>query len=505
MSEHSTRATPQSEASGPPGPSSQKFRVTRRGRRLRRLVTGLALIMVVVTVSGAAFLLYANHKIDSKGFACAACVAVAQPGSGAPATPFNVLVLGSDTRAVLNGKDQALLDPTGVDRNGGQRADTIAVVHVSPATGKAILVNVPRDLRVPTPDGRGYEKINAYYNNGPSSMVAAVERLTGLGINHYIEVNFNSFRTITDALGGVNIRFDRRIVDPNSGLNQPAGCNLLTGDQALAFVRDRDTDSDFGRIARQQLFVKQMIAKVLTPGTLLNPVKVASLVNLGLGTVKHDSGLNLHAMTSLALKFHSFSAKNIDFRVLPSAADPTPIAGQLYVLENVPEANALFAAIKNGTPLPAYGKQASAQTAPSISPDAVPVTVLNGTTIPGLAYKVAGQLAAKGYPVRATHNADNQNYRQTVLYYTPGHQAAAQFLGQTQFPGAQVMAIPAQLQALIGTLGVSNSSAVVVLGPQAAGSPGSAGASAAPSPSPPANEPAGPPIPVASQSFASAC
>lgn len=459
--------------------------------------------MAVVTISGAAFLLYANHRIDSKGFACAACVAVDE--GGAPSKPFNVLVLGSDTRAVLNGKDQALLDPTRADQNSPQRADTIALVHVNPATGKAILVNLPRDLRVPAPGG-GYEKINAYYNNGASSMVAAVERLTGLDVNHYIEINFNSFRTITDALGGVRIRFSRRIVDPNSGLNQPAGCNLLTGDQALAFVRDRDTDSDFGRIARQQLFVKQMIAKVLTPGTLLNPVKMASLVNLGLGTVKHDSGLNLQAMTSLALRFHSFGSSNIDFRVLPSAADPTPINGQLYVLENVPEATALFAAIKNGTPLPDYGKQASAQSTPSIAPDAVPVTVLNGTTIPGLAYKVAGQLAAKGYPVRATHNADNQDYRQTVLYYTSGKQAAAQFLGQAQFPGAQVLAIPAQLQALIGTLGASNSAAVVVLGPSAAGTAPTAGASPAASPSPSATLlPAGPPIPVASQNFASPC
>ena len=533
MGQHSIK-TRERDPAIRPKQSAHQLRMTRRGLMLRRAIRGVAVVVAVVVLSGGAFLLYAKHKIDAHGHACQYCVPVTQQ-AGAPPASFNVLVLGSDSRAVLSAADQAKFDPTKIDRTAGQRSDTIALVHVDPASGKAVLINIPRDLRVPTANGQGYQKINSFYSSGVPSMVLAVEKLTGLDVNHYVEVNFDSFRTITDALGGVNIRFSRRIVDPNSGLNQPAGCNLLTGDQALAFVRDRDSDSDFGRIARQQLFVKQMMAKVLTPGTLLNPIKVASLVNLGLGTVSHDSGLDLQAMTSLALKFHSFSSSNIDFRVLPSAADNTPINGQLYVLENTAQANALFTALRNGDPLPDYGKQGgpSASPAPSSSPGAssgsngtnspsgptlapstVPVVVLNGTPTAGLAHTVANTLAAKGFPVRTTHNADTTTYVQTVVYYLPGHQAAATSLQQSQFPGAGVEPLPAALATLLTSLRVGSTSAVVVLGPNAtqaggsAGLGGSAQTSPSPSPSPSPSvdlQPAGPATPIASQSFASAC
>lgn len=460
-----------------------RYRMTRRGRFVRRLITGIGLLLVVLLVSGVAFFFYAKHKIDSKAVTCTSCVAVQPAAAGEVAAPFNVLVLGSDTRSVLNAQDQQYFDPTGQDRNSGQRSDTIAVIHVIPATGKAIAVNLPRDLRVPTADGRGYQKINGFYNNGVSAMVTAVEKFSGLDINHYIEINFDSFRTITDALGGVNVRFARKVVDPNSGLNQPAGCNLLTGNQALAFVRDRDTDSDFGRIARQQLFIKLMMNKVLTPGTLLNPIKVANLINLGLGTVSHDSGLSLSTMTSLALHFHSFSASDIDFRVVPSA--PENIDGGNYVVPNQAQTKALFDAIKNGTALPDYGKQGVS----SIDASSVRVAVLNGTATPGLAARVAATLTAKGYRGAGTTNADAQTYAETVVYYTPGNQAQAQYLASTQFPGAQLVAEPPAIASIVAARGMAVD-AVVVLGANAVSTGTSA--SPLPSPSPTALLPAGP-------------
>jgi LCP family protein required for cell wall assembly len=483
-------------------PSSHRYRVTRRGRLIRRFIAGVAIFLAVVVVSGVAFFFYAKHKIDAKAVNCTSCVAVKAAAAGAPATPFNVLVLGSDTRAVLNAQDQHALDPTGVDQNSGQRADTIAILHVEPATGKAVLINVPRDLMVPAPGG-GNEKINAYYNSGVSGMVSAVESLTGLDINHYVEVNFDSFRTITDALGGVNIYFNQAVYDANSGLRQPKGCDLITGAQALAFVRDRDTDSDFGRIARQQLFVKQMMNKVLTPGTLLNPVKVANLVNLGLGSVTHDSGLTLGTMLRLAEKFHSLSSSSIDFRVLPSYADNTPIGGQLYVLENKAQATALFAALKNNTTLPAYGIQGGVS---GIDAAGVPTDVLNGTGAAGLAAKSAATLTAAGFPVEGTGNGPATS--STVVYYTPGNQTLAQYLQQQQYPSAQLEALPSTVTPPAGG-SFSSVDAVVVLGQNAvavSGGTASPSASHTPSPSPSANLlPAGPATAVASQSLARPC
>ncbi len=296
--------------------------------------------------------------------------------------------------------------------------------------------------------GGGFQKINSFYNQGISAIVKAVHDFTGLPVNHYVEVNFNSFRTITNALGGVNVRFTRKVVDPDSGLNQPAGCNLLTGDQALAFVRVRHIDSDYGRIARQQLFIKLMMEKVLSAGTLLNPQKVVNLINLGAGNVGHDTGLGLSTMSSLALRFRHFSSTDLDFRVVPSLPQPDG-----YVVANTAQSTALFTALRTGRQLPDYGKQ-------GVSPvDAsdVAATILNGTKLAGVAAQASAALSAKGYTVLRTGNAERSDYAATVVYYTPGNQEKAQFLATQLLGGAQVQPVPAALN-------VSNGDAVVVLG-----------------------------------------
>lgn len=479
-------------------PASQRPRTTRRRLWARRVVAAVAIFMVVLFISGVAFFFYAKHKIDEKAVTCSSCAAQQTAAIGAAAA-FNVLIVGSDTRQVLNAQDQQLYDPTGVDQSSPQRADTIAVLHVDPAAGKAVLVNIPRDLRVPALSGGGYTKINSYYNNGVSAMVQGIENVTGLTINHYVEVNFDSFRTLTNALGGVDVYFNQAVWDPNSGLKQPKGCDLVTGDQALAFVRDRDTDTDFGRIARQQLFVKLMMDKVLTPSTLLNPVKVANLINLGLGTVTHDSGLSLSTMLSLFRQFHSLSSSDIDFRVFPSYPDNTPIDGQLYVLASTAQANALLTALRDNNALPPYGIQGVS----SIEPSQVPTAVLNATGVAGLAAHASDALARLGYPIEGTGNAPGTPTA-TAVYYTNGDQTLAQFLQKSEFPNATLAALPSSIP-LPPTVRASATDAVVVLGQDAAQDPSGNGGVAAPAPSPTANLPAGPATVLATQSLAQPC
>ncbi|MGH2717400.1 MAG: LCP family protein, partial [Actinomycetota bacterium] len=478
--------------------SGRAYHVTRRGLWVRRLVAALGIFMVVLMVSGVAFFFYAKHKIDEKAVSCTSCSAPVTTAAGAPA-PFNVLIVGSDSRQVLDSEDQQLYDPTGVDQSSPQRADTIAVLHVEPGAGKAVLINVPRDLRVPDLNGDGgYTKVNSYYSNGVSQMVQGIENVTGLPISHYVEVNFDSFRTITDALGGVDVYFNQSVYDPNSGLKEPKGCDLVTGDQALAFVRDRDTDSDFGRIARQQLFVKLMMNKVLTPSTLLNPVKVASLINLGLGTVTHDSGLSLGTMLSLFRQFHSLSASDIDFRVLPSYPDNTPIDGQLYVLESTGEAQTLLTALKNNTQLPDYGIQGVS----AIEPSQVPTAVLNATGVAGLAAHASDALGHLGYPIEGTGNAPGTPTA-TAVYYTSGNQSLAQY-EETSFPGATVAPLPSTIP-LPDTVNASATDVVVVLGQNATTDTTGAAGVVTPAPTPSNLLPDGPAAMIASQSLAKQC
>jgi LCP family protein required for cell wall assembly len=401
----------------------------------------LALIALVVFIAGVALFFHTRALVDRTGTVCPACAP--QQAQGA----MNVLVLGSDSRAVLDPQDLQHYDPNATDRNSGQRADSIVLLHVDPTAAKAVALALPRDLRVPAPGG-GFQKINGFYNQGITAMVKAVHDFTGLPVNHYVEVNFNSFRTITSALGGVNVRFTRKVVDPDSGLNQAAGCNLLTGDQALAFVRVRHIDSDYGRIARQQLFVKLMMQKVLSAGTLLNPQKVVSLINLGAGNVGHDSGLGLSTMSSMALRFRHFSSNDLDFRVVPSLPQPDG-----YVVANPAQSAALFTALRTGRQLPDYGKQGVS----AVDASNVAATILNGTKLAGVAAQASAALSAKGYTVVRTGNADRSDYAATVVYYTAGNQQKAQFLATQLFGGAQVQPVPA-------TLNVTAGDAVVVLG-----------------------------------------
>ncbi|HMC80428.1 MAG TPA: LCP family protein [Acidimicrobiia bacterium] len=420
------------------------YRITRKGRVVRRILRSLGLLLLVLGIAGGGLFLYTQAKINGRGVLCPSCSATQDPGGA-----MNVLVLGSDSRAVLDPQDLQHYDPLGADRSSGQRADSIVLLHVDPRSARAVAVALPRDLRVKSPNGQ-YAKINGFYNQGVSAMVQAVQTFTGLPVNHYVEINFNSFRTVTDALGGVNVRFTRAVNDPDSGLKQPRGCNLLKGDQALAFVRVRHIDSDFGRIARQQLFVKLMMDKVLSAGTLLNPVKVLNLVNLGLGSVTHDSGLGLSAMQSLAVRFRHFSANDIDFRVVPST--PQMISGTDFVVANQAQSAALFAALRNGTPLPDYGRQGVS----ALDASEVQATILNGTRAPGVAARAASELRARGYSVLATTNADRADYASTVVYYRPGGEQKAQLLSQV-FPEAPVEALPPAIK-------VTTGDAVVVLG-----------------------------------------
>src|SRR5437016_2125970 len=266
--------------------------------------------------------------------------------------------------------------------------------------------------------------------------------------DHYVEVNFAGFRNIVDTLGGVRIRFSQPVNDPDSGLNVPAGCVTLGGDQALAFVRVRHVDSDYGRIARQQFFVQLLMKQVLSAGTLLNPLKVIDLVNAGAGNVTTDSGLGAGTIEKLAVQLRNFTARAVDFRVVPS--QPQDIQGVSYVIPYAAQSAALFDAIKNGTALPDYGKQDSV-----ITPSSVTATILNGTTTPSITAEAETELQAAGYVVTGTGTADATNYTAKVVYYTPGHVDKASLLAQV-YGEAQVEPLPPQIHA--------GGDAVVVLG-----------------------------------------
>lgn len=153
------------------------------------------------------------------------------------------------------------------------RADTIMVMSVNEDAGKVSLISIPRDARVEIP-GRGQDKLNHVmgYKDGIMQMKSTLEGLLGVPLQHYVFTNFEGFASLVDILGGVEVDVPRRMVhlSVKNPINLRAGKQLLSGEQALQYVRFRsDAEGDFGRMRRQQEFLKLVSAELLRPRTLL--------------------------------------------------------------------------------------------------------------------------------------------------------------------------------------------------------------------------------------------
>jgi len=427
-------------------------------------LVGLLIFLMILGLIAGVILLYANVRFRSnrqnvKGLAD-------NQASG----PTNVLILGSDTRENLTAEERKSFGTVP-----GKRADTIILLHLDEGKKKAVMVQFPRDLKLTSPGGR-VGKINGVYNQGADAMVQAVKTVTGLPVNHYIEVDFNGFNNIVNTLGGVNVFFEKPLKDQDSGLNVPRGCVRVEGSQALAFVRVRKIDDDFGRISRQQLFVKLMMDKILTPGTLLNPAKVVKLVDVFGSNVKHDSSLSVNDAKNIALRLRGFNSGKVDMRVFPSAAARE--RGVDYVVANEKQSKALFEAIRNETPLPDYGRTSLSP----LQPADVRLSVLNGTSKDKLAQIQAGVLAAKGFQVLGTGEATPA--AKTVIYYLEGHMDEAKLVADTF--GGVIKPMPSSIRV--------ESEIAIVLGQDSA--QGTLAPAPPPPPPPPGAKPSTPPRPL---------
>lgn len=425
-------------------------------RALFKSLVVLVGLGVIVGLIGGAILLYLQVKVKGGD------EVIENLTPQAAAEPMNVLVLGSDSREALTAEQRVSFGTIG-----GRRADTIMLLHLDEKRQKVVLVHFPRDLRVLDPEGK-LVKLNGVYGQGADAVVSTISAFTGLPIHHYLEVDFNGFNQITQELGGVKVYFERPIKDIDSGLNVPRGCIAIEGDQALAFVRARKIDDDFGRITRQQLFLKLMADKIATPGTLLRPDKVLTLVNVFSRNVKHDADLTLGDIRTIGLRLRNFNSTNLDMRVVPSAG--ARIQGVDYVVANEGETKALFSAIAGGKALPPFGRTGVS----AIDPADVRVSLLNGTGVDKLAATEADVLKAKGFQVLVDGNAPA--HEKTTVYFAEGYEEQGRLL-LTIYP-AMLVPKPSSL--------VSQAEVALVLGKDFADSKAATGATPAPAASTPA-------------------
>lgn len=298
----------------------------RRTQLLRRIVIALGLTLVVavavVAVYASSLAQSFNQKSDRIETAFPEETGRPAEPDGPAAAAQNILLLGSDTRGEA-GED--------LDGIRGQRSDTIMVVHIPASRDAVQVMSIMRDSWLEIP-GHGEAKINAALALGGVPLaVQTIESLIDARIDHVAIVDFESFKGLTDAVGGVEI--NNEIGFQESGYHFPPGIRKLNGDEALAYVRARYPfqDGDYQRVQNQQTYIKGLMSSVLSSGTLLNPVRLNALVDAVAPYLTVDDGLDAGYIAGLAVEMRSVRPNDISFFTAPTAGIGTSADGQSIV------------------------------------------------------------------------------------------------------------------------------------------------------------------------------
>jgi LCP family protein required for cell wall assembly len=405
--------------------------VVRHSRR-RRLLAGLG-VVVLVLVLGLGFAWWRLEgnisRLDvSKDLG-------ARPT--AAAGPLNVLLIGSDNR-------QGEGVP-GASLTSGARSDTTLIAHVSADRKHVTVVSVPRDSMVKAPpncknstpkDQWVVQQWNAMFSiGGPACLITTVEGNTGLRMDHFAVVDFRGFRAMVDALGGVPVCTPEAIDDPKAKLKLSAGRHVLNGTQALGYVRARKTlgdGSDLGRIKRQQAFLSSVVQEATRTSLLARPDKLFGFLDAATKSLTTDEQFGLGTMKDLAQSVKDIGITNVQFITVPVQeypADPNRV-------EWAPGADVLWQTLRDDAVVgekPSPGPSASS-TPLTVSPTQIPVDVVNGTGVPGLAAQVAAALEVQGFP-KPTTSSTAERPNGVVVEYGPGQAEAARTVAAA-FEGA---------------------------------------------------------------------
>lgn len=393
-----------------------------RGRVL--LALGMAVAIVVASVVGASLLVEAKlasvPRVDLR-------LAPTPAGGGE-----NFLLIGSDTRSFVASDAERAAFGDQSDA-GGQRSDTIMVLHVDPDSERSLLVSFPRDLWVNAP-GRNNTKINAVFNDGPQAVIDTLQSEFGVPIQRYVEVNFNSFRQIVDAVGSVSVHFPAAARDALSGLDIPApGCVELDGAGALAFVRSRhlelldpangrwqsaDAIPDIGRIARQQALLREVGHRAMN-AAMSNPLLANEIADRALGRLTLDQDFGRSDLFAILDAFATDGASSGPESVtVPNT--PATEQGQSVLKAKQPEADALLTRLRDfDTVVPNAPPDAS-----NALPGDTKVRVLNASGATGAAAKALSVLTDGGFKGGGTGNAD-RSLEMTEARYRSGADANA--------------------------------------------------------------------------------
>ena len=295
-----------------------RHRVSPRGRRIaKRVGIGFLAVVMVLSLFAVLYIRHLNGNIKREDF---------DNSDGRPEAlaGLNVLVMGSDTREGANG--------AGIGGETPGLSDTTMLLHLSANRKFAYGISLPRDAIVDRPrckkkDGSWAPAATAtmfnaaYAIGGPSCTVKTVEKLTNLHIDHFLVVDFVGFRSMVNALNGVEICVPEAVNDDVGHISLPAGRYKANGQQALDYVRVRHDigapTGDIGRMKRQQAFVSAMIKKVVSAGTLANPFKLGSFLEAATKSLTADPGVGINFLKDIGGQLKSIGLNKIQFITVP--------------------------------------------------------------------------------------------------------------------------------------------------------------------------------------------
>jgi LCP family protein required for cell wall assembly len=361
----------------------------------------------------------------------------------------NILLIGSTDRcAATKIKQYQLQCENGVN---GINSDVVLIMHLDPSTGKVSLLSIPRDTFVPNARKGGlYNKVDAALYDGPDQLVAAIEQDFGIPINHFVELNFQTFANVVNALGGLYMYFPDRLVDASSLLNvHHAGCIYFNGTEALELVRSRhlywftkgetpnlaaiqaatdngtyytsdsggqyDGSGDLGRITRVHLFLKALASAVTARG-FGNPITDNALIGAIAGDLTVDSTFSDSQILSLALDFRNLHIDNVPELTIPIVNDAVT-----YNYKGYPYGLVVFPT----EPQDQQAINAFLGTKPAglkLATSSITISVVDGTDSTSATSTVATELGRLGYRmVSTTATNDVGPVSETTVEYAKGH------------------------------------------------------------------------------------
>ena len=312
----------------------------RRWLRPRRVAAVLAVLLSVAIIGSIATYFYLDSMLTRKN------ILVDYAGRPSAGSGQNWLITGSDSRQGLTRREERrFATGRGI---AGMRSDTIMLLHLPANGNRPVLISLPRDSYVPIP-GHGSDKINAAYAfGGPQLLAQTVQNVTGLRIDHYMSIGFGGFVRVVNAVGGIRVCLKARLVDPRAGLHLHKGCQVLSGGEALGFVRTRYTfaTADLQRIQNQRIFLRALLRKLTSAGVIANPFSALPAASGVAGSLTVDRGTHLFQLLKVA-----FALRNPITTTVPIAGGFLTPSGQDALRWNRDAALKLFHEIRDDQPI----------------------------------------------------------------------------------------------------------------------------------------------------------